>query len=70
MSLVELSRHTHSYEAEIIKGRLAASGIGAVCFDSGVNIIEGAGLALPVRVMVLDEDIEDARTVLAEDVSL
>ena len=46
MSLVELSRHMHGYEAEIIRGRLEAAGIGAVCFDSGVNIVEGAGIAL------------------------
>ena len=70
MSLVELSRHIHGIEAEIIRGRLQAAGIGAVCFDSGVNIIEGAGIALPARVMVLAEDLEEATAVLAEDVSL
>ena len=70
MSLVELSRHMHGYEAEIIRGRLEAAGVGAVCFDSGVNIVEGAGIALPARVMVLAEDLETARVILAEDVSL
>ena len=70
MSLVELSRHMHGVEAEIIRGRLEAAGIGAVCFDTGVNIVEGAGIALPARVMVLAEDLDDARAVLAEDVSL
>ncbi|MEM8917971.1 MAG: DUF2007 domain-containing protein [Pseudomonadota bacterium] len=70
MSLVELSRHMHGVEAEIVRGRLKAAGIGAVCFDSGVNIVEGAGIALPARVMVLEEDLADARAVLAEDVEL
>ena len=70
MSLVELSRHMHVYEAEIIRGRLEAGGIGAVCFDSGVNIAEGAGIALPARVMVLAEDMDQAKLILAEDVSL
>ncbi|MEH6757263.1 MAG: DUF2007 domain-containing protein [Parasphingorhabdus sp.] len=70
MSLVELSRHMHGYEAEIIRGRLEAAGIGAVCFDSGVNIVEGAGIAMPARVMVLAEDVDDAKAILAEDVSL
>lgn len=70
MSLIELSRHMHGYEAEIIKGRLEAAGIGAVCFDSGVNIVEGAGIALPARVMILQEDLEDAKAILAEDVAL
>ena len=70
MSLTELSRHMHGHEAEIIRGRLEAAGIGAVCFDSGVNIVEGAGIALPARVMVLEEDLAEARRVLEEDVSL
>ncbi len=70
MSLVELSRHMHGIEAEIIRGRLEAAGIGAVCFDSGVNIVEGAGIALPARVMVLAEDLDEAKAILAEDVAL
>ncbi|MEP5485347.1 MAG: DUF2007 domain-containing protein, partial [Parasphingorhabdus sp.] len=36
MSLVELSRHMHGVEAEIVRGRLESAGIGAVCFDSNV----------------------------------
>ena len=70
MSLVELSRHMHGYEAEIIKCRLESAGVGAVCFDSGVNIVEGAGIALPARVMVLKEDLAEAKAILAEDVAL
>ena len=60
----------HGVEAEIVRGRLEAAGIGAVCFDSNVNIVEGAGIALPARVMVLAEDLTEARAILAEDVSL
>ncbi len=70
MSLVELSHHMHAIEAEIIRGRLKAAGVEAVCFDSGVNIVEGAGIALPARVMVLAEDLDEARAILAEDVAL
>ncbi|MEP3226088.1 MAG: DUF2007 domain-containing protein [Parasphingorhabdus sp.] len=70
MSLVELSRHMHGYEAEIVRGRLESAGVGAVCFDSGVNIVEGAGIALPARVMVLAEDFDEAKAIMAEDVSL
>lgn len=70
MSLVELSRHMHGYEAEIVRGRLESAGVGAVCFDSGVNIVEGAGIALPARVMVLAEDLDEAKAIMAEDVSL
>lgn len=70
MSLVEVSRHMHGIEAEIIRGRLEAAGIGAVCFDSGANIVEGAGIALPARVMVLKEDLAEAQAILAEDVAI
>ena len=35
-------------------------------FDAGMNIAESVGLAIPVRVMVLDEDLADARALMAE----
>ncbi|VAV92039.1 hypothetical protein MNBD_ALPHA04-1475 [hydrothermal vent metagenome] len=60
----------HAIEAEIIRGCLETAGVGAVCFDSGVNIIEGADIALPARVMVLAEDLDEAKAILAEDVAL
>ena len=37
------------------------------CFDSGMNIAEGVGMMIPVRVMVIPEDLEDARQLLGED---
>ncbi|MDZ7588848.1 MAG: DUF2007 domain-containing protein [Parasphingorhabdus sp.] len=70
MSLVELARYTNGIEAEIVRGRLAAAGIGAVCFDGGMNIAESAGIMIPVRLMLLAEDLDEARAVLAEDVQL
>ncbi len=70
MALVELARYMHVAEANIVKGRLEAGGIMSVVFDSGVNIAEGIGIAFPARVMVLDEDADEARAILAEDVSL
>ncbi len=70
MSLVELARYTSAMEAEIVRGRLEAAEIGAVCFDAGMNIAESSGLLIPARVMVLAEDLSAARAVLAEDVSL
>jgi hypothetical protein len=70
MSLAELGRYPNNMEAEIIRGRLEAGGIGAVCFDSGMNIADSAAFAIPVRVMVLREDLAAARSLLAEDVAL
>jgi len=67
--LVELGRYPNGALAHIVKGRLEAAGIPAVCFDTGINIAEGAGLIIPVRVMVLDVDLTEAREVLAEDVA-
>jgi hypothetical protein len=65
MSLVELSRFANFAEAELARGRLASAGIHAFCFDGSMNIAEGLGLMIPVRLMVLDEDVEEAREILS-----
>lgn len=64
MSLVELARFPAGHIAEIWRGRLAAEEIHAVCLDSGMNIADSAAFAIPVRLMVLDEDYEEARVLL------
>ena len=66
MSLVELVRMPNGMEAELLRGRIENAGIGAVCFDAGMNIAESVGLMIPVRIMVLDEDLDDATALLAE----
>lgn len=65
MALVEIGRFD-MFEAHIVAGRLEAAGIPAVCFDAGASIADGSSLLIPVRVMVDDEDAEEARTILAE----
>ena len=64
MSLVELGRYGKT-EADIIVGALEAQGIGAVAFDAGASIADGSQFLIPVRVMVLDEDLVAARALLA-----
>ncbi len=64
--LVELRRFNKLIEAEIARTFLESHGVGAVVFDSGLNIMEGGGLATAVRLMVLEEDAEQARRLLAE----
>jgi hypothetical protein len=64
MSLIELARFASFTEAELARGRLESAGVHAVCFDGGMNIAEGLGLMIPVRLMVLDEDVEEAREIL------
>jgi hypothetical protein len=66
MALVELARLTNGAEAELLRGRLESAGVHAICFDAGMNIADSAGLLIPVRLMVLDEDLAEARALLAE----
>ena len=67
MSLVELRRFSKLIEGEIARTFLASHGVHAVVFDAGLNIVEGGGLATAVRLMVLDEDFEQAVQILRED---
>ena len=55
MSLVELARFSKVIEADIARTFLESHDVHAVVFDSGLNIVEGGGLATAVRLMVLDE---------------
>ncbi|WP_432768887.1 MAG: DUF2007 domain-containing protein [Sphingopyxis sp.] len=66
MALVELLRMPSGAEAELLRGRLESAGVHAVCFDAGMNIADSVGLAIPVRLMVLDEDLAEAKALLAE----
>ncbi len=66
MPLVELVRLPNGAEAELLRGRLESAGVHAVCFDVGLNIAESVGLLIPVRVMVLDEDLDEAQALIAE----
>jgi hypothetical protein len=62
--LVEVARYANGLEAEIVRGRLSSEGIMAFCFDGGMNIADGAAFAIPVRLMVDDNDFAEARAVL------
>ena len=64
--LVEAGRYANSMEAGLAKSLLDHAGVGNVLFDSAMNGIEPIGLLFPVRLMVLDEDLADAREVLAD----
>lgn len=66
MALVELARYPSSMAAEIARSFLESYGIGAVTFDAGMNIADSAAFAIPVRLMVLDEDHEEAGALLTE----
>jgi len=68
--LVELDRFADSMLAQIVRGRLEAAGIPAFCFDTGMNLAEGIPLMLPIRVMVLAEDLAAAEALLTGDVDI
>jgi hypothetical protein len=64
VALVELARYPSSVTAEIARTFLESHGLGAVTFDGGMNIADSAAFAIPVRLMVLDEDFEEAADLL------
>ena len=63
MSLVELTRFDNRIEAELARLNLEAEGIDAVLFDAEMSSF-GWGPMMPIRVMVLDEDLDEARQAL------
>ncbi len=65
MALVLAASFFRVSEAEIVRGRLAAEGIEAILFDTGINLVEVGGGAAPVRLMVDEDDLADTLAVLA-----
>ena len=66
--LVEAGRFGTRVEADLARLYLESEGVDAVLFDTEINNFYG-GLFLPVRLMVLEEDVELARRLLAENAS-
>ena len=66
MSLIRLASFDKRIEGEIARSFLESQGVHAVLFDAGLNIVEGGGMATAVRLMVLDEDYEEALRLLKE----
>ena len=64
--LVEAGRYSTRVEADLARIYLESEGVDAVLFDTEINYFYG-GLFLPVRLMVLEEDVELARRLLAEN---
>lgn len=63
MALVELTKYYDSLTAGAARGLLEAEGIGAVLFDVGMTL-QGVGFAIPVRLMVDEDDLPRARWLL------
>jgi hypothetical protein len=63
--LVEAARYSSRVEADLARLYLESEGVDAVLFDTEINYFYG-GLFMPVRLMVLDEDLPQATQLLAE----
>jgi hypothetical protein len=62
--VVEAARYSTRVEADLARLYLESEGVESVLFDTEINRGYG-GLLLPVRLMVLDEDLSKARRVLS-----
>ena len=67
MSLVELARYGTRVEADLARLALEAEGIDAVIFDAEANSFFGGGGLIGVRLMVLDEEVDEAARILAAE---
>jgi hypothetical protein len=63
--LVEAARYTTRVEADLARLYLESQDVEAILFDTEINYFYG-GMFMPVRLMVLDEDLERAQELLAE----
>jgi hypothetical protein len=63
--LVEPARYSTRIKADLARLYLESEGVDAVLFDTEINYFYG-GLFMPVRLMVLDEDLPLATRLLAE----
>jgi hypothetical protein len=64
--LVEAARYNNRTEADLARLYLESEGIEAILFDTEINCFYG-GLFMPVRLMVLDEDLARAQRLLEKD---
>jgi hypothetical protein len=65
--LVELARYGTRVEADLARLALEAEGIDAVIFDAETNSFFGGGGLISVRLMVLEEDVDEATTLLSDE---
>jgi hypothetical protein len=65
MALVEAAKYYDSLAAGAAQSRLTDAGIDSYLFDMGMTL-QGVGFAIPVRLMVDGEELEDAQRLLSE----
>ena len=65
MPLVEAARYSSRVQADLARLLLESRDIEAVLFDAEMSSY-GLGPIFPARLMVLDEDLDEALSILAE----
>lgn len=65
MALVELAKYYNVFEASLVKARLDAGDIASILFDTEMNW-GGLDGVVPVRLMVDEEDVVQAKRILAD----
>lgn len=65
MALVDAARFYDSLAAGAAQSRLSDEGIDSFIFDMGMTL-QGVGFAIPVRLMVDEDDLPTAQRLLAE----
>ncbi|HEX6785273.1 MAG TPA: DUF2007 domain-containing protein [Sphingomicrobium sp.] len=63
--VVEVARFNRAFQADLCRMFLESNGIQAVVFDAQSNVYS-EGATVGVRVMVLDEDLDEASQVLRD----
>ena len=63
--LVELAKYYNSFEAGVVQSRLEADGVTSILFDVEMNW-GGLDGVVPIRLMVDEDDLAEARHILAE----
>ena len=66
MALVELAKFYNSFEAGLARSRLAEDGIDSFLFDMEMSW-EGLGGLIPIRLMVDEDDRDEAEALLSRD---
>jgi hypothetical protein len=62
--LVELARFQNKVEADLARLFLESEGLTVIPFDEGMNYV-GLGSIMPIRLMVSEEEYEEAARLLA-----
>jgi hypothetical protein len=67
MALVEAAKFYDSLAAGAAQSLLSQEGIDSFIFDMGMTL-QAVGFAVPVRLMVDEDDLEEAERLLAEGI--